>query len=770
MPVPHRELPTRLRVELLEARLTPAAYDLSRVLVTTAGPSQDDQCVAVLRQSPVVADVVKLGDRLFQADLTNATTVENALADLSSRDGVASAQPDYKLTLSSTVVPNDPGYNGAWQYTATAATTAWGVTTGTGATIVAVIDTGVDVTHPDLAANIWRNPREIAGNGRDDDGNGYVDDVTGWNFAENNPNVADSSGHGTHAAGIIGAVGNNGQGVVGVDWRTRIMPLRFMSGSSGGFTSDAVRAIDYAVANGARVINQSWGGGPYDAALAAATQRAQAAGVVIVSAAGNYATNTDTSPFYPAAYTVQYDNVVSVAASTPTDQLAAFSNFGRTSVTLAAPGQWITSTAPGGGYVERSGTSMAAPFVAGAVSLLWDAHPDWSYRQVLDKVKTSVDVLPGFAGKVATGGRINLSKLLASPPVSTPTPTVPPSSPTAPSGVRAVEAVIGGPRTGTIDRAWVRFTAAVDPVMLTASVTLTTPLGTFSPSAVRPVTGTGNTQFTLVFPRSFTTSGNYNLIVGSPAVAVRFTQAMTLGSTPSVPPVSPPPVTVPPPPASPPNPPAPTGDRQNVAAAGLPRAVPAGRTTRIELYVPMDVTIRDAAVQLSVQHARVSDLSIRLTAPDGRRFTLFNRRGGAGEDLANTLFTDAAVQSLAAVAAPFDGAVKPEQSLSALNGSNGRGLWVIELFNLNTTTGGTLTGVTLSFAVSATQSIAWVTAPTSTVVTQPEIDHTKPTSTVKTEDTTARPDTVVFPPSHRLTVPRPADLTSWLVGRLRTRL
>ncbi len=747
-------VPSRLRVETLETRDTPTAFATTHVLVTTAGPSLDAQWTATLRNSPVVADVSKIGGHLFRAELVAGAAVAVAVADLGGRPGVAVAQPDYKLELDAAVVPNDPLAVTAWQDAITAAAAAWGVSTGTGRTVVAVIDSGVFVNHPDLTPNIWRNTGDAVSDGRDDDGNGYVDDVVGWNFAGNNNDVSDNLGHGTHAAGIIGAVGGNGLGVAGVNWHARIMPLKIFDTASGGLSSDAVRAIDYAVANGARVINESWGGGVYDPALAAATARARAAGVVVVAAAGNGSSDNDTTPFYPAGYAAQSDNVVAVAATTPDDTLAAFSNYGRTAVTVAAPGQWINSTLNTGGYGEKSGTSMAAPFVAGAISLLWDANPTWTYRQVIDRLTASVDTPAALAGKVATG-RLNLAKLLgatASPPPAT-------------SAAVVAEAVIGGPKAGSIDRAWVRFSAPVTADAVSQSVAFGTPLGTFHPSSVQAVAGTNNTQFTLLFSRTFTTPGVYQLSIGGAATATRFTQDMTLGSTPVPPPV------VVSPPVAPPVSPTPATNRTSVTAAGLPTAVRDGRTTRVELYVSAAVTVRDVAVQLSVQHARVSDLSIRLTAPDGRKFTLFNRRGGAGANLAGTTFTDSATATLASTAAPFAGAVRPEQSLAALNGASGRGLWVLEVFDLGAGVSGTLTGVTVSFTNTAAASVAWATsvAPVTAAATPPP-----PTTAAVRRPTPeeGRPDVVAVPSvaTPTPTPTRPADVTGWLVTRLRSRI
>ena len=291
-----------------------------------------------------------------------------AISYLNRTSHVAVAEPDYLVQISA--LPNDPSFGSLWGMDNTGqnggtsnadinAPEAWNTSTGTKHTIVAVVDTGVDYLHPDLAANMWHNPRETAGNGRDDDGNGYRDDVYGWNFINNTPSVMDDNGHGTHVSGTIGAVGDNGIGVAGVNWNTQIMALKFLDKNGSGYLSNAVRAINYAVANGAKVINASFGGGGYDSAMATAINNAKAHGVIVVAAAGNDGTNNDSRAEYPANY--GGDNVVAVAATDRTDNLASFSNYGRSTVDIAAPGVSIYSTLPNGRYGTYSGTSMAAP-------------------------------------------------------------------------------------------------------------------------------------------------------------------------------------------------------------------------------------------------------------------------------------------------------------------------------------------------------------------------------------------------------------------------
>ena len=291
------------------------------------------------------------------------------------------------------------------------AANAWNISTGSRNVVVAVLDTGVDYTHADLAANIWTNSTDVAGNALDDDNNGFVNDVHGYNFYDDTGDAMDDSGHGTHVAGILGASGNNGQGVTGVNWSVSIMSLKFLGADGSGYTSDAVRAINYATMMrtqygvNIRVINASWGGGGFNQALSDAIQAAGAAGILVVAAAGNTPTNNDTAPQYPANYCLS--NVISVAATDRTDHLASFSSYGASTVQLAAPGVGIYSTYPGNSYTYLSGTSMATPEVAGVAALAWSVAPNATVAQIRSAILQGVDQLPSLAGKVSTGGRLN---------------------------------------------------------------------------------------------------------------------------------------------------------------------------------------------------------------------------------------------------------------------------------------------------------------------------------------------------------------------------
>jgi subtilisin family serine protease len=299
---------------------------------------------------------------------------------------------------------------------------AWQITTGSPNVVVAVIDSGVDYRHPDLRNNIWVNQDEIPGNGLDDDRNGYVDDVYGYDFGDNDADPQDTNGHGTHVAGTIAAQRNNGIGIVGVAPNVKVMPLKVLKtrdGSLASFFSAAVQAIDYAVHNGAKISNNSWGTYEQYYPLETAIARAAREGHIFVAAAGNFTNNNDIKPFKPAAY--EHTNIISVAATDNRDNLAYFSNYGQRSVDIAAPGMGIYSTLPGGRYGYKQGTSMAAPHVAGAAALVMSQNPSWTSEQIIRAVIDSGDAVPALAGKVASGKRLNAAQAVRFGGLTTPT-------------------------------------------------------------------------------------------------------------------------------------------------------------------------------------------------------------------------------------------------------------------------------------------------------------------------------------------------------------
>ena len=354
--------------------------------------------------------------RLHRIKLKEGETVENAVAKYRLDPDVEYAEPNFIVSNSRIPSPNYDQYFGSlWGISKINAEGAWDFTTGSQNVVVAILDTGVDVTHPDLAGNIWGNTAEIAGNGIDDDENGFVDDVNGINAINFSGNPIDDNGHGTHVAGTIGAIGNNGIGVVGVNWSVKIIACKFLDSSGSGFISGAVECLLYVKAlkdRGVNIVasNNSWGGGGYSQALYDAI-KAQP-DILFIAAAGNDSSDNDLAPYYPAGYGLP--NVISVAATDSSDSLASFSNYGKYSVAVGAPGKDILSTLPAqnfwnisGGYGTLSGTSMATPHVTGLAALLKAQDPARDGAKIKNLIMSSGDDLPALADKSLTGKRIN---------------------------------------------------------------------------------------------------------------------------------------------------------------------------------------------------------------------------------------------------------------------------------------------------------------------------------------------------------------------------
>ncbi len=391
--------------------------------------------------------------RLNVVKLPEDLSVEEAEEIYEASPYVEYAEPDYVLTASSKTANdaefsylyglNNTGQTGGDSDADIDAPEAWGVTTGGAETVVAVIDSGVDISHPELKNNVWTNTDEVPNNRIDDDKNGYVDDVNGWDFVNNDASVFDSGDdpHGTHVAGTIAAEGNNNVGVVGVHWWAQIMPLKFLGPDGSGSTSNAIKALDYAVANGAKISNNSYGGvGGYSLSFSLALKKADTAGHLFVAAAGNggadgIGDDNDTTPSYPASYDVP--NVVSVAATDNKDALAGFSNYGATSVDLAAPGVAIRSTLPNSTYGTYSGTSMATPHVAGVAALIKSKGPTLDDAGIKAKLLGSADKKPNPTGKEATGGRLNAGQAVDAPPWAPAAATPPPATVAPPPPVAA---------------------------------------------------------------------------------------------------------------------------------------------------------------------------------------------------------------------------------------------------------------------------------------------------------------------------------------------
>ncbi len=352
----------------------------------------------------------------------DSLSTEAAIARYRSDPRVAYVEPNYvvhaDLTPNDSRFPEQYGLRNTGQTGGTPgadihAVSAWDVFTGDPELKVGSIDSGVDYSHADLAANMWTNAGETPDNGTDDDGNGYVDDIHGYDFVHNDGDPFDDFGHGTHTSGTIAAVGNNGEGVTGVAWRARIVAIKFLNAQGSGTIAAAIAALEYAIAVGCRVTNNSWGGGAYAQAMVDAIDAAGAAGQLFVAAAGNARLNLDTTPSYPAAYDSPY--ILSVAALDARDSLASFSNYGATTVDLGAPGVDVLSTLPGNRYGLVSGTSMAAPLVTGVVALAMGHFPTLPNLAVKALILGAVDPAPALAGKCVTGGRLNAFQVVAEP-------------------------------------------------------------------------------------------------------------------------------------------------------------------------------------------------------------------------------------------------------------------------------------------------------------------------------------------------------------------
>ncbi|MCK4614318.1 MAG: S8 family serine peptidase, partial [Thermoplasmata archaeon] len=409
------------------------------MLATPVSAEEKVPVIIGFKEKPDQKLVKSLGGEIkYTYSITNAIAAKlpsKAIDAIEANENVEFVEPDYEVHID--LEPNDPRFDELWGLHNTGQTggtddadidapEAWEIQTGSSDVVIAVIDTGVDYNHEDLSANMWVNPGETSGNGVDDDNNGYIDDVYGWDFCNNDNDPMDDNRHGTHCSGTIAAVGDNGIGVVGVNWAAKIMALKFLSAGGSGSTSDAIAAVQYVTMMkqdfNIPVIatSNSWGGGGYSQALKDAIAAADTAGILFVAAAGNNWNDNDVSPHYPSSYDVP--NVIAVAATDHNDALADEqtwgSNYGATSVDLAAPGVSILSTVPDNGYSSFSGTSMATPHVSGVVGLIKAQFPDITSDDIKARILNSVDPIPALDGKIVTGGRLNALNCLNNPPVA----------------------------------------------------------------------------------------------------------------------------------------------------------------------------------------------------------------------------------------------------------------------------------------------------------------------------------------------------------------
>ena len=327
---------------------------------------------------------------------------------------------DVQVPNTNSVIMNDPAIHKKWGLKKSNALDAWQLTTGSREIVVAIVDTGIDVNHPDLQKNLWRNPgetgkdkqgRDKATNGIDDDKNGYVDDVHGWNFVHSNHNLTDNHGHGTHIAGIVGAEGGNNYGVTGVAPKVSLMILKYFDpNSASNNLTNTIKAFNYAVKMNAHIINYSGGGLEYSKPEFMAVKRAEQKGILFVAAAGNERTNSDFNKYYPADYDL--DNIVSVTALNPTLRVLSSSNYGQTTVDIAAPGENIYSTLPNQSFGPMTGTSQATAFVSGVAALLMSHNRDFDAKAVRKYILRTGDSLDWLKSKTRTSKKLNVYRSL----------------------------------------------------------------------------------------------------------------------------------------------------------------------------------------------------------------------------------------------------------------------------------------------------------------------------------------------------------------------
>lgn len=427
-----------------ELSLTPAKGDrfvANEVLIKFKAGASDDVRASILNQisgkvkeSILTRAMENAGDREGLRLVSTPMAVLDAVSRLQGVADIEYAEPNF--IYNHTATSDDPLYtNGSlWgMYGSTTspanefgsqAGAAWAAgNTGSSEVVIGIIDEGVMYFHEDLEANMWKNPGEIEGNGIDDDGNGYVDDVYGWDFDGNNNTTYDGThdDHGTHVAGTVGASGGNGLGVAGVNWNVKMITAKFL-GRMGGTTANAVKSVDYITdlksRHGLNLVatNNSWGGGGYSQSLYDAIERANAADILFMAAAGNggrdgVGDDNDATPHYPSSY--ENNNIIAVAAIDKDGTKAGFSNYGANSVDIGAPGRGIYSTLPGRGntsdYGSYSGTSMATPHVAGAAALYAASTGETSAANIKKAIFDSSILTPSLEGKCVTGGRLNVS-------------------------------------------------------------------------------------------------------------------------------------------------------------------------------------------------------------------------------------------------------------------------------------------------------------------------------------------------------------------------
>jgi serine protease len=550
-----------------------------------------------------------MGGKLAQLSLRKGADINAAIKMISKHPAVKYAEPNYIVRAIG--VPDDPNFVSLWGMHNTGqsggtvdadidAVEAWDITTGSSSVVVGVIDTGVDYNHPDLQANIWTNPGEIAGDGIDNDGNGVIDDIHGYNANANNGDPMDGNGHGSHVSGTIGAKGNNGVGVVGVNWDVSIIGCQFLDASGSGSTAGAIACIDYMTnlkqnhGVDVKATNNSWGGGGFSQALKDSIDFAGDAGILFLAAAGNGASDNDVTASYPASY--ESDAVMAIASTDRNDNMSGFSQWGLTSVDMGAPGSAILSTVLGGGYDTFSGTSMATPHVTGAAALVWSLNPDLTPVEMKELLMISGDANAALTGKTVSGTRLNVANALDQ---ANPAPgyrfTVTPTS----QSVEAGSAVSYDFSVGSV-AGWdgdVALTVAVSPALNGVSLSSAT-------------VGAGD-SFTLnVATDSAAIWGDYDITVtGDDGASVK-SKVVSLSVYPAG-----------------------LNDFPygNDTSAAIPDNDPTGITSTIDVSDTVQVFGLTADVDIS--HTWIGDLVVKLTSPTGTEAVLHNAEGGSADNI-----------------------------------------------------------------------------------------------------------------------------------------
>ncbi len=554
--------------------------------------------------------------RLAKLTLGKGMDVMAAIKRISRNPAVEYAEPNYLVKAIGT--PDDPNFSQLWGMHNTGqnggtndadidAVEAWDITTGDSNIVIGVIDTGVDYNHEDLQGNIWTNPGEIAGNGIDDDGNGVIDDIHGYSAVNDNGDPMDQNGHGTHVSGTIGAQGNDGVGVVGVNWDVTIVGCQFLDAGGSGSTAGAIACIDYMtnlkVNHGVNIkaTNNSWGGGSFSQALKDSIDAAGDAGILFAAAAGNSAVDNDANPSYPSSY--DSEAIIAVASTTRNDEMSSFSQWGLTSVDIGAPGSDILSTTPNNGYSSFSGTSMATPHVAGAAALVWSINPDLTPVEMKALLMNTGDSIAALDGLVASGKRLNVNNALAE---ADPEPgyrlTVDTESQTISAGDSAsyafsVDSVAGW--TGDVD----------------VSVSVSPALEGVSLSSMTVAAGSG---FTVdVVTTEETLWGSYTITVDGVNGDMAKSKSVSLDILPA-------------------------GlidlDYSNTTPVDIPDNDDNGITSTIEVADELQVFGVNANVDIS--HTWIGDLTVTLTSPSGTVTTLHDREGGSADDIVKSYSLD----------------------------------------------------------------------------------------------------------------------------------